>query len=179
MSTGFIFDNQHSKEVGVYAKRVDRTLLPAKRITQYTVPGKSGTYDVHNGYENREIQVEIGFTGADYTRSGLRVKAREVAQWLSGEGRLIFDDEPDKEYEAKVVSGVSIEEVAATAKCTVTFLCNPFAFSQQYCTERVRGASLPHTMNVNVEGTQETPCNIYVVSKDNISSIIISRLTLR
>ena len=52
---GFIFDNKHSGEMGVVFKSTDRTLLPAKRVTQYTIPGKSGTYDIEDGYENREI----------------------------------------------------------------------------------------------------------------------------
>ena len=43
---GFIFDNKHSGDMGVVFKSTDRTLLPAKRVTQYTIPGKSGTYDI-------------------------------------------------------------------------------------------------------------------------------------
>ena len=40
---GFIFDNKHSGDMGVVFKSTDRTLLPAKRVTQYTIPGKGGT----------------------------------------------------------------------------------------------------------------------------------------
>ena len=60
---GFIFDNKHSGDMGVVFKSTDRTLLPAKRVTQYTIPGKSGTYDIEDGYENREIVCTVAFVG--------------------------------------------------------------------------------------------------------------------
>ncbi len=179
MSTGFLFNNLHSADVGVYFRSVDRTLLPSKRITQYIVPGKSGTYDVEHGYENRDIRCEIGFTGHDLSRDGLREKAREVAQWLSAEGALVFDDEPDKEYRGKVVAGVGIEEAVATGKCVVIFRCEPFAYAREYSKAVVRGVELPHMMAINVGGTQENPCNIYIVAKDTVSGITITRRVLR
>ena len=95
MSMGFIFDNKHSGDMGVVFKSTDRTLLPAKRVTQYTIPGKSGTYDIEDGYENREIVCTVAFVGEGYHYAGVRTRARAVAEWLSGEGLLVFDDEPE------------------------------------------------------------------------------------
>lgn len=96
MSMGFIFDNKHSGDMGVVFKSTDRTLLPAKRVTQYTIPGKSGTYDIEDGYENREIVCTVAFVGEGYHYAGVRTRARAVAEWLSGEGLLVFDDEPER-----------------------------------------------------------------------------------
>ena len=175
----FTFDNVHSAAMGVYVKSIDRTLLPPKRVTQYTVPGKSGTYDIDNGYGNRNIICEIGFAGDDCSKEALRQKARTVAQWLSGSGRLIFDDEPNKEYEAKVIAGISITEVVRTGKCQVTFQCNPFAFARQYSKAVAKGVSLPHVMDIHTDGTQETPCTVYITAKGNIDSITIDRLTFK
>lgn len=174
---GFTFDSTHSSEYGVYFRSVDRTLLPAKRITQYTIPGRSGTYDVDNGYENRDISCEIGFVGDTLTREDLRIKARRVAQWLSGAGLLIFDDEPDKGYSAQVVSAVSIEEVAATGKATVLFRCGPFAESLRYSLAATGQVALPKKVNVTVDGTQETDAMIYIKAAGAISDITIERLT--
>ena len=63
MALGFTFNNTHSGTMGVVFRSVDRTLLPAKRVTQYTIPGKSGTYDIADGYQNREISFEVSFIG--------------------------------------------------------------------------------------------------------------------
>ena len=71
---GFTFDSTHSSEYGVYFRSVDRTLLPAKRITQYTIPGRSGTYDVDNGYENRDIALTI-----------------PTSTWINGENTIPVD----------------------------------------------------------------------------------------
>ena len=77
MSMGFIFDNKHSGDMGVVFKSTDRTLLPAKRVTQYTIPGKSGTYDIEDGYENREIVCTVAFVGrenASARRGGMALR---------------------------------------------------------------------------------------------------------
>ena len=145
--------------MGVVFKSTDRTLLPAKRVTQYTIPGKSGTYDIEDGYENREIVCTVAFVGEGYHYAGVRTRARAVAEWLSGEGLLVFDDEPEKAYSAKVVGGISIEQIAVTGTC-----------------EDVKSVSLPHTEAVNVHGTQETDGLIYITARGNIQTLTITRL---
>lgn len=176
MSMGFMFNNRHSREMGVVFRSTDRTLLPAKRVTQYTIPGKSGTYDIEDGYENREISCEVSFVGEDYQYPGVRTRARAVAGWLSGEGLLVFDDEPGKAYNAKVISGISIEQIAVTGRCEVVFLAGPFAESLDYNQQTVNSVSLPHTEKVNVNGTQETDCLIYITARGNITDLTVTRI---
>ena len=106
----------------------------------------------------------------------MRTRARAVAGWLSGEGLLIFDDEPGKAYSAKVISGVSIEQIAITGRCEVVFLCGPFAESIQYNQQIVNSVSLPHTEPVNVNGTQETDCLIYITARGNITNLTVTRV---
>lgn len=176
MRLGFTFNNQHSGEKGVVFKSVDRTLLPAKRVTQYTIPGKSGTYDLEDGYENREIVGTVAFVGEDNSYYGVRTRARAVAEWLSGEGLLVFDDEPGKAYNAKVVDGVSIEQIAITGHCEVTFLCAPFAESLSYNQQVANSVPLPHTETVQVTGSQETDGLIYITARGNIQTLTVTRL---
>lgn len=101
MSLGFTFNNVHSADMGVVFRSSDRTLLPPKRITQYTIPGRSGTYDIEDGYDNREITLDVSFVGEAYNYPGVRSRARAVAAWLSGEGLLVFDDEPERGVSGK------------------------------------------------------------------------------
>lgn len=176
MSIGFTFNDVKSYEMGVVFKSTDRTLLPSKRVTQYTIPGKSGTYDIEDGYENREISCELSFVGTNAQYAGVRTRARALAGWLSGEGLLVFDDEPEKAYSAKIISGVSIEQVAVTGRCGVKFLCKPFAESLSYNQQEKRSVSLPHTETVNVTGSQETDCLIYVTARGTIKNLTVTRL---
>lgn len=175
--SGVYFDGIHSADIGVFVRSVDRSLLPGKRVTQYIIPGKSGSYDVENGYENRTIVCEFGFVGDNLTRFDFRIKARKVAQWLSGKGTLIFDDEPDKCYQAQVVDSTSIEEVAATGKAQVSFLCSPFAESLDYSLVHTENAPLPKQMNVTVNGTQESNPTIFIKASSAITGIKITRRT--
>ena len=66
--------------MGVVFKSDDRTLLPAKRITQYKIPGKSGTYDIADGYDNRQISCTVAFVGAGNAYAGVRQTARAVCR---------------------------------------------------------------------------------------------------
>ena len=152
---GFTFNNVHSRDMGVVFKSDDRTLLPAKRITQYKIPGKSGTYDIADGYDNRQISCTVAFVGAGNAYAGVRQTARAVAEWLSGDGLLIFDDEPEKAYSAKVIDGIGIEQIAVTGHCSVTFLCEPFAESIGYNQKAVQSVSLPDTVTINVKARRK------------------------
>lgn len=177
MSMGFIFNNKHSGDMGVVFKSTDRTLLPAKRVTQYTIPGKSGTYDIEDGYENREIVCTVAFVGEGYHYAGVRTRApRRGGMALRRGLGSSLTTKPEKAYSAKVVGGISIEQIAVTGTCEVRFLCKPFAESLRYNQQDVKSVSLPHTEAVNVRGTQETDGLIYITARGNIQTLTITRL---
>ena len=118
---------------------------------------------------------------ATHTRAfGRRRVARgegsPVAEWLSGDGLLIFDDEPEKAYSAKVIDGIGIEQIAVTGHCSVTFLCEPFAESIGYNQKAVQSVSLPDTVTINVKGTQETDGLIYITARGTITNLTVTRL---
>ena len=80
---GFTFNNVHSRDMGVVFKSDDRTLLPAKRITQYKIPGKSGTYDIADGYDNRQISCTVAFVLAGKANAAGTETARALRAWVS------------------------------------------------------------------------------------------------
>ena len=80
MSMGIIFEIKHCVDRGVVCKSTDRTLLPAKRVTLDTIPGKSGTYDIEDGFENREIVCTVAFVGEAYHYAGVRPRPRADAE---------------------------------------------------------------------------------------------------
>lgn len=112
---------------------------------------------------------------ATHTRAFGR-RQRAVAEWLSGDGLLIFDDEPEKAYSAKVIDGIGIEQIAVTGHCSVTFLCEPFAESIGYNQKAVQSVSLPDTVTINVKGTQETDGLIYITARGTITNLTVTRL---
>ena len=177
---GFTFRNIHSSNFGIGVRSVDRSLIPELRKNEFVIPGRHGTLDFGlNTYEKRPIQVRIGLLkNADWQT--LRAKARDVARWLSGKGMLVFDDEPDKAYDAAVYGYVGIEqlELLPAGLLTVTFECQPFAESLEYRQVNVPSITTkPYDIAVDVAGTSETCCIITIknIGNSDIEGIIITR----
>ncbi|MDU7244010.1 MAG: phage tail family protein [Clostridia bacterium] len=131
MMIGFTFNGRHSREFGIYFKSVDRTVIPEKRKKEFEILGRSGTLELpSNEYNKRFIPGLIGVRQTDDFKD-LRRQTRDLARWLSGTGLLIFDDEPEKAYEATIYSAVGIEqlEVLPQGNIEIEFECQPFAIS--------------------------------------------------
>lgn len=178
MIYGFSFNNRHSSDFEIFMKSDDRTLLPAKSQASYMIPGRDGTYDSDDfDYQNRIITVQIAFLGSENNMETLRKRVRDIAKWLSGQGNLIFDDEPDKAYSAKVTSGISLLQIVRQGQATVSFDCQPFAESVQYLTEVKDITARSDNLTVAIDGTQDTPCIITVknTGTTNIYGITIQR----
>lgn len=173
---GFTFSNTHSSDLNIYALSINRTLAPELRRNEFVIPGMHGTLDYGmNTYEKRYIPVELNLI--KNSMQDLRLQAREVARWLSRESMLIFDDEPDKAYQAKVYENIEIEQITTTGKSVVTFECQPFAESLEYRQVNVPSITTkPYNVPLNVKGTSEVCC---IITIKNTGTTNISNITLR
>ncbi|MGI5949111.1 distal tail protein Dit [Peptoniphilus sp.] len=174
---GFTFKGKHSSEFNVGFKSVDRTVIPERRKKEFTILGKSGTLELESTeYEKRYITGIIGVMYIEQFEE-LRLKIRDLAGWLSGSGLLIFDDEPDKAYEASVYSAVGIDQLALQPRGTldIEFECQPFAVSRELNRILKDGQS---TTKVNVEnkGNVKT-CGTFIIKNTGTSDITSIRLT--
>lgn len=178
---GIKFRNIHSSTFKIGVKSVNRSVLPGLRKNEFTIPGRHGTIDYGlNTYEKRNIPVKIN-VAESITFEELRDMVRDIAQWLSGKGVLIFDDEPDKAYQASVYESVDADQLLECLPYeafTVTFECQPFAESLEY-----QGVNIPHIttqtkeISLIVNGTAETCCIITIKNTGitNINNITIRR----
>lgn len=130
----FIFNSLSSYDnFGIIAKTVNRPLLPTKRRSDVVIPGRHGSYDFSDdSYENIVIPVLIQYV--DETFEDQRIRARRIAAWLSQTvfKPLIFTDEPDKYYSAKIYDSTAlarIVELVPGESTTINFECYPLAFS--------------------------------------------------
>jgi len=119
-----------SSTYGLFLKSVDRNLLPELMPRILEIPGMHGVMDF---YENRYSVrlIKVSFTSVKATLVELRTEARNIASWLNSTEweRLIFDDEPDKFYLARVYDAISLSNILSTGEFNVTFYCQPFAYS--------------------------------------------------
>lgn len=130
----FIFNSLYSFDnFGIIAKTVNRPLLPAKRRTNVIIPGRNGSYTFDdNTYDDIVIPVIIQYVSDDFP--DLRLRARVISAWLSQVDHkpLVFTDEPDKYYLAKIYDALSVEKIVNLVpgeKTTVQFECHPLAYS--------------------------------------------------
>ena len=177
---GFTFRNIHSSSFKIGARSIDRSVIPARRKNEFIIPGRHGTIDFgNNTYETRPISTDIGLV-KNATFNDLRESARDIARWLSGNGLLIFDDEPDKAYQASVYNYVGIEQLqnAPAGMVHVVFECQPFAESLEYRQVNISSiVTKPYEIPLNVIGTSETCCIITIknTGATNINNISIRR----
>ena len=126
---GFEYNGTHSYDAyGIYIKSSNRSILPALRKREIMISGKHGTYDFgENTYDNRIVSVDIAYIRD--TLNDLRLHARDIAAWLSQTSykELIFDDEPDKYYLAKIYNDIGLETLYTLGEATIQFECQPFA----------------------------------------------------
>lgn len=126
----FSFKGRHSSTLNIGVRSVDRSLRPAKRDNSFNISGQHGSpFSGEELYENRPIKIILALINNE-NWSELRDNAREVAEWLSGEGKLIFDDEPDKYYYATIKDYVGIEQIhlLPVGGVEITFEAYPFAY---------------------------------------------------
>jgi len=122
------------------------------------IPGRHGSYDFgDNTYENIVIPVVVQYINETFP--DLRLRARNLAAWLSQATYkpLIFTDEPDKYYLAKIYDSASLEKIVELVpgeSTTVNFECQPFAFSidEDVMVDRLMSA----VKVISNEGTYET-----------------------
>lgn len=127
----FSYNGISSRTYNIVAKSVNRPILPILRRRELTIPGKHGVYDFgNNTFEKRIIEVEIKYIGTSFNE--LRTRARTIASWLSGfngSKNLIFSDENDKYYVAKIYSEIGLANLFKIGESTIIFECEPFAYS--------------------------------------------------
>lgn len=160
---GFKFNGRHSEEFGIYFKSLDRTVIPEKRKKEFEILGKSGTLELpSNEYNKRYIKGIIGVMQTEDFKD-LRQQTRQLATWLTGTGLLIFDDEPQKAYEASVYSAVGIKqlEVLPKGNIEIEFECQPFAVSTD-TNRKLTNISDSTELTINNAGNTQT-CGTFII----------------
>ena len=156
--------------MGIMALPYSRTLKPQQRVIQTYIQGRNGTYDWSDGtFANGEITIPVRYFG-----STAPATIRAVAAWLSGSGELIFDDEPDKHYEAHLYNTIDVERELFEDGFEITFTVFPFAMSALNTKHQAVTAS-GETITVTTQGTAKTPCLITFI---NTGSETVNNLTV-
>lgn len=108
---------------------IRRDILPPIITNTRKIPGNIGEYLIGTDLDMRNIEVDITIQG--HGRE-LREQVRIISSLLYTEKEkdLIFKDEPDKLYKAKINGTTNFEEIASIGEGTLQFVCpDPLAYS--------------------------------------------------
>lgn len=124
---------------------------PKMRIKETVIDGVDGSFIEELGYESYDKTMKIGLT-RDYDID-------EVMDYFNGEGNLIFSNEDDKLYKAKIINQIDYQRLLRFKTANVTFRVQPFKYSTSEVSKKA-------------DITDETSINVYnngnVVSKPQI-----------
>ncbi|ABO51107.1 phage putative tail component [Desulforamulus reducens MI-1] len=125
---GFSFKGRHCSEYGVIMRSKNRPILSGVNDSYLQIPGRHGTYLFGGELADRTIDLECAILAGSLP--DLRSKFREISSWLYSPKRenLVFDDELDKYYLAKLDGQIDVEQARATGKFDLKFRCEPLAY---------------------------------------------------
>ena len=109
---GFTYNGHHSSEYRIVrvnsGSRYETSLVPTPKDTTIDAVGRDGLYYVTSKYQQLTIPVNIAFDDL-YDED-----IRNLKEWLSSktEGELWFDEDPYKQYSAKITSNPKLSWIA-------------------------------------------------------------------
>ncbi len=141
MTKGFTFNGQHCSSFGIGMLSKNRMILPAFSDQFENITGRSGSYLFPGDLQDRTIEVDCYIP--ESTLANLRSKARDVAAWLavSSRAQLIFDDEDDKFYLARLANQVDLQQLFALGEFPLHFRCDPYAYAVTETDQTIFGSA--------------------------------------
>ncbi len=102
---------------------------PKMRIKETVIDGVDGSFIEELGYESYDKTMKIGLT-RDYDID-------EVMDYFNGEGNLIFSNEDDKLYKAKIINQIDYQRLLRFKTANITFRVQPFMYSASEISKKV------------------------------------------
>lgn len=96
---------------------------PGMRIKENTIDGVDGSTIEELGYESYDKSMLIGLHG-DFDID-------EIIKYFSGEGNVVFSNEPDKYYKAKIFEQIDYTRLLRFRQATVKFRVQPFKYEYE------------------------------------------------
>lgn len=127
---GVAINNRVMADYQLKLLEFERPVTPPMSYEAIEVPHRDGAYYFQNNYTNTEIKVTLGIHGASAVQKQ-QVISSIMAQWINGEGRLIFLDRPNLFYKAYIFDSITQDLGDYWTELDITFNVS-FASYQLY-----------------------------------------------
>ncbi len=170
---GFTLNGVHSDALFVQMAGKNVPLLPPLKENFENIAGKDGAWDFGVEYDARPIEIDCVIL-ADST-ADLKVKLRSLIGYLNprlGARALVFDDEPDKQYYARLTGQLPLEQIGAFGSFTLQLICpDPFTYST--IEKTVSGST---TLNLSNSGTYYAYPTLTITHGGGAGTLSLSRI---
>ncbi|NFH48826.1 phage tail protein [Clostridium sporogenes] len=160
METGFVWKGIHSNEKGLKIISLPNITTPEKREEKIIIPGRDGYLTQSDeSYEGEVKPVEF-----DY----LDDRFDGIKQWLTGSGEVIFSNEPDRYYKARIINKLDLARVLEKFHSgIIQFDCQPFGYLQDESIQIITQTTIYNQTNVNSQPYIKIYGNGYATLKIN------------
>ena len=110
---------------------------PLLRVKETVIDGRDGSIIEELGYSSYDKSVTIGLRG--------KFDINKVIKYFTGEGEIIFSNEPDKVYTAKIVDQIDYNRLLRFKTAVVKFRVQPFKHKHNEAYKEVTIAELDDT----------------------------------
>lgn len=93
---------------------------PKMRTKITTIDGRDGSIVENLGYESYTKEILIGITHTN--------DLDKIIKFFTGNGEVIFSNEPDKYYKAQIFKEIDYERLIRYKTAKVVFYCQPFKY---------------------------------------------------
>ena len=133
-----IWNNKDSRDIKeLIISELPPITKPNMRVKETVIDGVDGSLIEELGYESYDKTVSIGLkVGADVDK---------VIEFFTGNGTVVFSNEPNKYYIARIIKGIDYSRLLRFRVAKVTFRVQPFKYSR---VEAPREASSDRTSMV-------------------------------
>ena len=116
-----IWNNKDSREIkGLIISELPPITKPQMRVKETVIDGVDGSIIEELGYESYNKTISVGLkAGADID---------EVLEYFTGNGEIIFSNEPNRYYKARIISSIDYVRLLRFRVANITFRVQPFKY---------------------------------------------------
>lgn len=136
---------------GLLISELPSITKPQMRYKETQIDGVDGSIIEELGYESYNKQLKIGLHG--------NFDIDEIVEYFSGQGQVIFSNEPDRYYNASILKQIDYERLLRFRTATVEFKVQPYKYSAVQGVLTVNATSLSEYDITNI-GNTESPLKL-------------------
>lgn len=118
-----LWNDKDSRDIkGLLISELPPITKPNMRIKETVIDGVDGSIIEELGYESYDKAIAIGLkVGADVDK---------IIEFFTGNGEVVFSNEPDKYYKARIIQRIDYARLLKYRVATVTFRVQPFKYNR-------------------------------------------------